>query len=79
MKSKTMAKKAKQFSLTEEEKTYLLGRKNVGGYMKALVQNDMNEYIVRVVRKRLGLEPEQNIEVDIDNGKITLKEEKLPE
>ena len=72
-----MAKKTKnkQYSLSTEEKTFLLGRKNVAKYLEALIESEMNKYIHDVVRVRLGLVPEDVIEIDIENGKVELKRE----
>jgi len=64
---------AKKYSLSEEEKTHLLSRKNVIVYISDMIKNEMNAYILEVVRKRLGLTPEDNIEIDIEKGEIKLK------
>ena len=68
-----MATKKKKYSLTAEEKTHLLSRKNVIAYISDMIKNEMNAYILEVVRKRLSLAPEENIEIDIEKGEIKLK------
>ena len=65
--------KVKKYNLTDEEKTHLLSRKNVISYISDMIKNEMNAYILEVVRKRLGLAPEENIEIDIEKGEIKLK------
>ena len=62
---------AKKYNLSEEEKVFLLGRRNVGKYVGALIESEMNKYIHDVVRKRLGIEETENIKVDLDKGIIT--------
>lgn len=68
--------KAKKYNLTDEEKTHLLSRKNVIAYISDMIKNEMNVYILQVVRKRLGLLETQDIEIDIEHGEIKLKPSK---
>ena len=71
-----MPAKKKKYSLTDEEKTHLLSRKNVIAYITDMIKNEMNAYILEVVRKRLSLAPEENIEIDIEKGEIKIKPSK---
>jgi len=71
-----MPAKKKKYNLTDEEKTHLLSRKNVIAYISDMIKNEMNAYILEVVRKRLGLLPEDNIEIDIEKGEIKFKPSK---
>lgn len=41
-----------------------------------MIKNEMNAYILEVVRKRLSLAPEENIEIDIEKGEIKIKAKK---
>ena len=71
-----MPAKKKKYSLTDEEKTHLLSRKNVIAYISDMIKNEMNNYILQVVRKRLGLAETQDIEIDIEKGEIKIKPSK---
>lgn len=72
----------KQFTLSEEEKLNLEGRQKAEGYVvsvlarlvKGAIQEDMQDYVNNVVKKRLDLKPEDLITVDIDTGKIEVIE-----
>lgn len=67
--------KPKVYNLTDEEKNHLQARKNIILYISDMIKNEMNEYILKVVRKRLSIKEEQNIELDIEHGTITLIKE----
>ena len=64
--------KNKEYTLTSEEKQHLQARKNIIMYISDMVKNEMNEYILKVVRKRLSIKEEENIELDIEHGTIKL-------
>jgi len=72
----------KQFTLSEEEKLNLEGRQKAEGYVvsvlarlvKGAIQEDMQDYVNNVVKKRLDLKPEDLITVDIDTGKIEVSD-----
>jgi hypothetical protein len=65
--------KAKSYNLTDEEKTHLLSRKNVISYISDMIKNEMNAYILQVVRKRLDIPETIDIEIDIEHGTIKTK------
>lgn len=65
--------KNKKWSLTEEEKVFLLGRKNVAKYISSMIENEMSKYVHDVVRKRIGVEETDNLEIDLEHGEIKLK------
>ena len=65
--------KATKYNLTEEEKTHLLSRKNVMAYIGDMIKNEMNQYILQVVRKRLDIPETIDIEIDIEHGTIKTK------
>ena len=65
--------KNKKWSLTEEEKVFLLGRKNVAKYISSMIENEMSKYVHDVVRKRIGVGETDNLEIDLEHGEIKLK------
>lgn len=67
----------KQFKLTEEERVNGVTRastRQMMGYLTHLINQDINGYVDFVVKKRLGLTPEEKVEIDWEKGDVTLEE-----
>ena len=58
---------------------FLLGRKNVAKYISNMIENEMSKYVHDVVRKRLGVEETDNLEIDLEHGTVKLKPGKKEE
>ena len=84
MAKKEEKQEEKQYQLTAEEQTNLLGRramyrheKYVTSMMLNGIEDDIEYFINHVVKKRLGIPVDQLIEVDVEKGivRIAKKEE----
>jgi len=65
--------RVKKFHLNDEEINNLKGRRNFYGYIKDLIERDINMYLFSVVCPRLGI-PSDSIELSSDCEWITLPE-----
>lgn len=73
---------AKVLQLTAEEKEYLSNRinlKNQYDYVAKLIETEAQAYVENVVKKRLGLSFDDTLEISIEQGTATIKEESKEE
>lgn len=78
--------KPKKYTLTQEEKVDLSGRKFLLTKLEYLsnllaigIEEDMSAYINNVVKKRLSIPFEQLVNVNIDKGELEIAEETAKE
>lgn len=60
----------KKFSLSEEEKNNVLGRKRFLGYVQDLIERDISMYMYTVIMPRLGIDQKDSVVLSEDSSFI---------